>query len=77
MLGVRAFKKHGPKDQRKAAETQLCQHRRGERQPVMRQAQARLNFLLPIIDVVLKFARKKLAHLGVKPVHIRRQRVDR
>ena len=48
----------------------LRQHAHGKRSPLPAHAQSRLDSFLKDFDVLLKFAGKELAHLGVDPLHI-------
>src|SRR6202044_2816698 len=54
--------------------SQLLEHGHGERRAGAADAQAGLNLLLEDVDVVLKVARKKFAHLLVDAIDVRSQR---
>src|SRR5271166_1465891 len=53
-----------------AGHADLRQHRHRQRRPLPAHVEARLDLLLVSVDVFLKLARQKLAHLGVQAVNV-------
>ena len=65
-----AIKEHRPENQRDAGQRQLREHGGRQARCARDWRRARLDFLLPRVDVFLKLPGEELAHLEVEPVDI-------
>ncbi len=65
------------KQQHQSRQRQRDQQRGGLRRPRAAEAEPRFHLLLPHIDVFLKVPREKTSHLGVEPIDIRDEGMQR